>query len=82
MYGVFVCLCKTEREGEGEPMYVLFSEKNFYPTHTINQLQTKQPLSSKAVLLPYSHPFAEAHSTHTRTHTLNFFTLTLFNIHR
>lgn len=49
-------------------MYVLFPEKLFYPTHTINQLQTKQPLSNKDVLLP---PYCWC--THTlNTHTLNF----------
>lgn len=41
---------------------MLFPEKHFYPTHTINQLQTKQPLSNKDVLLPPS-----CWHTHTRT---------------
>lgn len=79
---VHLTVCKEterekEREREGKRVYVLFSEKLFYPTHAINQLQTKQPLSNRDVLLPPScwctntlnaHPL-NVRRRHTLSHT-------------
>ncbi len=72
-----ICLCEhaRRRQNARKRVYVLFQEKHFYPTCTINQLQTKQPLSNKDVLLPplYGH-------RHTRTCTTSDGN-TLFHIH-
>lgn len=68
----FFCLRvhARQRKRERKRVYVLFPEKRFYPTHTINQLQAKQPLSNKDVLLP-----PPCWHTHTRNfrcrHTLS-----------
>lgn len=73
-----LCTCKTERQRER--VYVLFPEKLFYPTHTINQSQTKQPLSNKDVLLPppcwhtYTHTQLQM-LTHSFTYTIRVFCL-------
>lgn len=61
------CLCVhvRRRERNRKRLYVLFLEKRFYPTHTINQLQT----STFKQRCSYSHPLA---GTHTQTNTHNF----------